>query len=373
MLEKTIAPVLVLALACGARGDTAVKSAFQPARLDFDGVKLGAPIGDVERLPALAGTRCDDDPLDGGARHVWFHAPCSGARALPGGTFLALYTGRAVEGKPGREPIDAIAWMYGDWPRAAGKFPAAVGLTRPELERALGPATRLFDFAGVLTGGGERRVVLRHGERVFSIVEDGRAVGFVVGAMGVDRDKEEWSGLLAAMLKAKEQRDQPSAAGPERYKDQKCDRDGENLSGRGDASRCGPFPCDFGRCVVERCGADGRCHPGFCEGGWCVHGTEGGARACPFVDRDAARARPELVAGCRCAPQSATARRDREACASFPCAPGGCYVQRCSGDRDCKFGVCSGHASGPHGYCVTDDVWTATAYTPGLAFAVMGK
>jgi hypothetical protein len=25
------------------------------------------------------------------------------------------------------------------------------------------------------------------------------------------------------------------------------------------------------------------------------------------------------------------------------------------------------------GYCVTDDVWTATTYTPGLAFAVMGK
>jgi hypothetical protein len=368
MLDNVIRGALVLVavvVAGGARGDTAV-AGFTPAQLDLAGIKLGALIGDVEQLPALKGTRCDDDPLDGGTRHVWFHAPCAGASALPGGTLVALFTGRAVEGKPGREPIDAIAWMFGDWPHAAGKFPAAVGAPQRDLERALGPSTRLFDFAGLLDGG-ERRQVLRHGERVFSIVEDGRAIGFVVGAMGADRNKEEWSGLVANMLKVRKQvagapepprkpgapRDLASDAA--RYSDKACDRTGENLSGRGDAAHCGPFPCDFGHCVVEKCGDKGSCHPGFCEGGWCVHGAEAGARDCPLANVQLSLREPEWYARCRCAPQSATARRDRERCASFPCAPDGCYVQRCSGDGDCRFGVCSGHASGPHGYCVTDD------------------
>ncbi len=87
------------------------------------------------------------------------------------------------------------------------------------------------------------------------------------------------------------------------------------------------------------------------------------SHACaPFVDplrdrqavtdsdaRDAWREYAKAHA-CACTPP-----RDERACGSFPCAPGGCYVAQCRMDADCKLGVCSDHASGPHGYCVVED------------------
>jgi hypothetical protein len=70
------------------------------------------------------------------------------------------------------------------------------------------------------------------------------------------------------------------------------------------------------------------------------------------AEGDYRRAWPEYVKfhGCACTPPS-----DSHACGPFPCSPGGCYVAQCGFDGDCKFGKCSSHASGPHGYCVSSD------------------
>jgi hypothetical protein len=134
----------------------------------------------------------------------------------------------------------------------------------------------------------------------------------------------------------------------------------ENLTGRGDPESCGPFPCDFGVCVVRTCAAPKDCSSGICSNGYCILPASHGSRACaprkiPSSGPDSAEGDFSSWAGCQCAPQSAWTPRDREMCDSFPCSLEGCYVKRCSSDGDCEYGACSSHASHPHGYCVTDD------------------
>lgn len=139
-----------------------------------------------------------------------------------------------------------------------------------------------------------------------------------------------------------------------------CAIKGENLSGRGDPENCGPFPCDSGACVVNACTAAKDCYPGICADGYCILAAPHGSRTCkprelPSLAPDGAAADFSAWAGCECAPQSVPRPRDQPMCGSFPCSPEGCYVKQCRGDGDCAYGMCSDHASGPHGYCVTDD------------------
>jgi hypothetical protein len=106
--------------------------------------------------------------------------------------------------------------------------------------------------------------------------------------------------------------------------------------------------------VVARCGSQPKsCHPGFCVEGYCVRPEAHGQRDCSHIS--GAVSDPAERAGCQCYPQSGARARDGDVCGSFPCGPNGCYVQKCERDEDCKIGLCSAYASGPHGYCVTDD------------------
>jgi hypothetical protein len=86
---------------------------------------------------------------------------------------------------------------------------------------------------------------------------------------------------------------------------------------------------------------------------WVDPEGDAGARYEPIAPAaaEAYRAR----SGCACAPVPAAWREDTDACGPFPCRPGGCYVQQCRIDDDCRAGLCSHHASWPHGYCVTSD------------------
>jgi hypothetical protein len=140
-----------------------------------------------------------------------------------------------------------------------------------------------------------------------------------------------------------------------------CSIAGENLSGRGDPAACGPFPCEYGKCRVSTCdGTADHCYPGFCSQGYCLRPEPHGTRSCApaakkYWEGDAATWAAR--AGCQCLPQNATISRDQETCGSFPCGIDGCYVKQCDGDGDCEYGLCSGHGSRPHGYCVTDDAY----------------
>ena len=139
-----------------------------------------------------------------------------------------------------------------------------------------------------------------------------------------------------------------------------CAIKGENLTGRGDPESCGPFPCVYGACAVQTCVASKDCYPGICSEGYCISPASHGSRTCaprklPSPGPDGSPGDFSSWSGCQCAPQSATVLRDREMCETFPCSLEGCYVKRCSGDGDCEHGICSSHASYPHGYCVTDD------------------
>jgi hypothetical protein len=146
------------------------------------------------------------------------------------------------------------------------------------------------------------------------------------------------------------------AAAAARAQGKDCSVKGENLSGRGDPDACGPFPCDDGACVVRACAGKTTCYPGFCSQGYCLRAEPGGRRACqPFSEAQQGDAGVTSLSGCQCVAQSASMPRDRRACGSFPCGPDGCYVKACRRDSDCAYGLCSSYASGPHGYCVTDD------------------
>lgn len=173
-------------------------ASFEASAFNLDGLRLGATIGDFGGRHKSS--LCDDDPIEGGKRHVWFFAPCNHKRALPDATVVAVLATPAKEGATPAGKATAIAWFGGNWPTHAGVFPVPVRATLPEVERALGPGQRLFDFKGVLDGG-EHLVVYRHGEQLYSVIQNGAAIGFVIGRMSHSPNDEEWRGLVGNALR----------------------------------------------------------------------------------------------------------------------------------------------------------------------------
>ncbi len=171
---------------------------WEPSTFDLDGLRLGASISDFGSRHRAS--ICDDDPIENGRRHVWFFAACNHAQPLPGGTVLAALAAPVEEGTSPAGEVTAIAWFGGNWPTSTGTFPVELGATRAATERALGAGQRLFDFKGVLVDG-EHIVVYRHGERLYSVLRDDAAIGFVIGRMSADRNKEEWRGLVGNALR----------------------------------------------------------------------------------------------------------------------------------------------------------------------------
>ena len=173
----------------------AEKRPFDARDLRVDVLRLGAEVGAFEaRYPK---TLCDRDPIDQRTRTVWFHAPrpCRDADPLPNATILVLYT----RSKAPSDPVEAIAW-FGNWPHTGGNFPLDVGIKPSAAEPTLGPAKRLFDFAGIVDGG-DQIVVSQHGANVYTIARKGVVFGYVAGAMSAERDREEWRGLISNVLR----------------------------------------------------------------------------------------------------------------------------------------------------------------------------
>lgn len=151
--------------------------------------------------------------------------------------------------------------------------------------------------------------------------------------------------------------DESLANALKRYQGQAC----------ADSRACGPFVCDSAsnRCTSRACRVHYDCYPNACIQGLCVQAPLQGGSSCEPIDIDELyklreEAREDVYAdldGCACSPQGILDKGwgDGSPCGSFPCAPGGCYVSKCSGDSDCRYGWCSKHASGPADHCVTSD------------------
>lgn len=167
------------------------------ARFAFDGVTLGETVARFIERQNLQAFLCDTDPIQERSRRIWFFAPCRKAQSLPNRTLLTLFSAPSAERESAK--VDAVAWAFGDF--AAIEFPARIGSSAADVERALGPGTRIFDFEGVVDDGGGIQVVA-HGPDVYSIMRQGLSMAFVVGRMGRERDREEWRGLVANFLKA---------------------------------------------------------------------------------------------------------------------------------------------------------------------------
>ncbi len=165
--------------------------------LSYAGARLGDTVAEFFVRAGLEGHLCDTDPIQDRARRIWFFAPCRNAKALPDGVVVVLFS--TPERRPDRAKVDAVMWAFADVERL--EFPARVGMTPAELDAALGAGTRLFEFDDVLK---EPSVVAVSypGER-YAVLQHGRALGFVVGRMGRDRDREEWRGMIANVLRAR--------------------------------------------------------------------------------------------------------------------------------------------------------------------------
>ncbi len=163
----------------------------------FDGARVGESVASFMRRQGLGASLCDSDPIQGGKRRIWFFAPCKKGARLPKDAMLMLFS--SPPSQPDQANVDAVAWAFGDLP--AIEFPVRVGSSQADVEGALGPGSQLFDFDGIVDGGGEIRV-FAHGPEVYSIIRVGASMGFVVGKMGRERQREEWRGLIANLLSA---------------------------------------------------------------------------------------------------------------------------------------------------------------------------
>lgn len=166
---------------------------FLGADFKLEGLVLGARIAEFENV--YYETVCDTDPLDDKTHAVWFHAakPCREAKALPGNTVMAIFTTFTSEKNP-YDKVLAIAW-FGDFPNTGGNFPLKIGIRLAEGEKTLGPAKKLFDIKAGRQDLTSFTVHL-HAGGTYSFTRGDTIVGYAVGAMGSDPEKEEWRGMF---------------------------------------------------------------------------------------------------------------------------------------------------------------------------------
>jgi hypothetical protein len=132
---------------------------------------------------------------------------------------------------------------------------------------------------------------------------------------------------------------------------------------------CDLFVCELGRqhCIARPCSRSDECWPNACIQHLCTRAPLQSGWSCEplddtniqwLSDADQERAYGRLD-GCACEPAGFFDKpwAQGHPCGSFPCTPSGCYVSQCIDDGNCRFGLCSRHASGPHGYCVTSDAY----------------
>ena len=169
-----------------------LEPAAQPKKeYSFDGIRLGDNYAQVlSRAPY--DKPCDDDAVDSGARRfmVYGAVPCRG-NMFPEQTTVAFYL-EFAEQQRFEQPIEAIAWLGGNYFKKRSTFPVGVGIPYAEARAALGA-----DIGSkTISRKGDGLTVFEHPNHVYSLVDDGNVVGYVVGPMPGDGQNEQWRGLL---------------------------------------------------------------------------------------------------------------------------------------------------------------------------------
>jgi hypothetical protein len=113
--------------------------------------------------------------------------------------------------------------------------------------------------------------------------------------------------------------------------------------------------CESGveRCTTAPCRIHADCWPNACIQNLCARAPRQSGSDCePLswerledLDPDEEDDAYFSLDGCACEPNGAFDEpwANGHPCWSFPCTPAGCYVEKCTGDGSCKFGLCSRH------------------------------
>jgi hypothetical protein len=185
-------PSAVARSAVPAPSATAEAKPVNPDALEFDGFKLGDNYGDKVLVREPYQKPCDDDPIDKKQQRfmVYGALPCR-RRTFPEATTVAFFLAYADD-KDFKQPIEALAWLGGNYFASRSNFPVRTGELAEVADKALGPVQLSFP----LEGKGVSLQVRRHSERIWSLTEGGRTVGFAVGKMPNDTEREPWRALL---------------------------------------------------------------------------------------------------------------------------------------------------------------------------------
>ncbi|APR87511.1 hypothetical protein A7982_12860 [Minicystis rosea] len=158
----------------------------------FDGFKLGSSYDREVMKRAPYAEPCDNDPIDHRARRfmVYGALPCR-ERTFPEATTVMFYL-RFAEDARYEQPIEAFAWLGGNYFATRSNFPLRTGEPASAATAKLGAALGTFE----LHRKGQRVTIERHVGDVYVVIDGERLVGFVVGPMPADPESEQWRGLM---------------------------------------------------------------------------------------------------------------------------------------------------------------------------------
>jgi hypothetical protein len=158
----------------------------------FDGVRLGDPLARVQAKPAFA-MPCDIDPIEDGKASLVVYAAASCRSTFAQGTSVILWT----DPPPGEQAVRVLAFLGGDYMSAHSSFPVHVGASEEETFAALGPPSASFQFEGDTW----RLIVHKHPHNLYSVVDRGVTVGYVVGEMPGEDKSPRWRDLAKIYVK----------------------------------------------------------------------------------------------------------------------------------------------------------------------------
>lgn len=163
------------------------------ASYTFDGFKLGTLYGSEVMSRPPYDQPCDNDPIDNKARRfmVYGARPCR-ERTFPENTTVLFYIKYTDTRDDYNQPIEAFGWLGGNYFASRSDFPVRTGQPSSAVNEALGAPLKTFSVERKKA----RVTVQQHPGDVWSVVEDGIAVGFVVGPMPQDPESEQWRGLM---------------------------------------------------------------------------------------------------------------------------------------------------------------------------------
>lgn len=167
------------------------KGALTAGAVTLDGFKLGDRYASTVMRRDPYKDPCDNDPIDQRKRRfmVYGALPCRD-RTFPDGTTVAFYLTFSKEDRY-EQPIEAFAWLGGRYFETHSNFPARTGQSAQAVDAILGAPEATF----ALDRKGSSLSVRRHAGDLWSIVESGTVVGFVVGPMPSEAENEQWRGL----------------------------------------------------------------------------------------------------------------------------------------------------------------------------------